>query len=304
MNTVKKSLVLSCLVLPMLSFSAETKKTESSIAAASIPHPTTQSEEESTIHTAVAATAPSAAQSKEALAKASQNPLASMISLPFQNNTNFNVGPDNQTQNVLLVQPVIPFSLNEDWNLIQRTIIPVTTQPDFITGDGTNTGIGNTQVVAYFSPKEPFHGVTWGVSPVLMLPASNTDYGSKEWGYGLSAVALTMPGKWVIGGLVTQLWAPSGDNSAQINSTAMQYFINYNFSDGWYASTAPTMTYNSRAAAGDRWLVPVGAGGGKVFHWGKQAMNFSLRAYKNVVKPTGNSSDWTLQTQLTFMFPK
>jgi len=285
MKIVKKPLILACMALPILAFSAETEKTHSSIAAASV--------------------APAAASvDKGALAKQAQNPLASMISLPFQTNTNFNIGPDNDTNNILYVQPVIPIDYNEDWNIIQRTILPVITQPDIITGDGTKTGIGNTQVVAYFSPKEPYHGIVWGVSPVLMLPASNTDFGSKEWGYGLSAVALAMPGKWVFGGLLTQLWAPSGDNSAQINSTAFQYFINYNLDDGWYLTTTPTMTYNSRSVPGERWTVPLGGGVGKVFHWGKQAINFRVIGYKNVVKPTANSADLTLQMQFTLMFPK
>jgi hypothetical protein len=245
----------------------------------------------------------SEAKAKLALAKAAQNPLAAMISVPFQNNTNFNIGPDNQTQNVMLVQPVIPFDLNDEWNIISRTIVPIITQPDYITQDGTKTGIGNTQVVAYLSPKKAYKGWIWGVSPVLMLPASNKEYGSKEWGGGVSALALTMPGNWVFGGLVTQIWAPSGDESNQINSTSIQYFVNYNLPDGWYLSTAPTMTYNWQAPSNEKWTVPVGGGGGKIFRWGKQAMNASLRAYTNVVKLTDNSADWTLQAQITFMFP-
>ncbi|PHS38717.1 MAG: hypothetical protein COB07_07780 [Sulfurovum sp.] len=154
MNTLKKSLVLSCLALPLLSFAAES----------------------------VTADAPPAAKSSSGLklAHAAQNPLSAMISLPFQNNINLNVGPDNQTQNVLLVQPVLPFSLNDDWNLIQRTIMPVTTQPGYITGDGTKTGLGNTQVLAYFSPKKDFNGWYFGASPVFILPASSTNYGSKN----------------------------------------------------------------------------------------------------------------------------
>lgn len=295
MINIKKSLAVSLLVLPLVTFAAPQSVSDAA--------PT----DTSTVHGAIDAShkaPPVASEGSTALAKAAQNPLAAMISMPFQNNTNFNIGPDNDTQNVLLVQPVVPFDLNDEWNVITRTIIPITTQPGSLTGDGTKTGLGNTQLVAYFSPKETFHDWTWGVAPILMLPASNTDYGSKEWGGGLSAVALTMPGKWVFGGLVNQVWAPSGDESAQINSTSLQYFVNYNLADGWYLSSAPTMTYNWRAKSGERWTVPVGGGFGKIFHWGKQAMNFSLRAYGNVEKPTDDSSDWTLQTQLTWMFPK
>ncbi len=300
MKTIKTSLVVSCLTLPILAFSAETQITD----------PSVEHREESALQAAAHTTGSTvhptsdAAAKQLALAKASQNPLATMVSLPFQSNINFNIGPNNQTQNVLNIQPVIPFELNDDWNIIQRTILPVTTQPTYFTGDGKKTGLGNTSVVAYLSPKASYHGINWGISPLLMLPASNTALGTKEWGYGISAVALTMPGKWLIGGLFNQVWAPSGNNSAQINLTSFQYFINYNLPDGWYISSAPTMNYNNRAEAGDRWTVPVGIGGGKVFHYGKQAMNISLRAYKTVVKPNANSSDWTLQTQFTLMFPK
>lgn len=279
MNTLKKSLVLSCLALPLLSFAAEPAASDAPPAA----------KEHSTLE----------------LAQAAQNPLTAMISLPFQNNVNLNVGPSNQTQNVLLVQPVFPFELNEDWNLIQRTIAPVTTQPGYITGDGQKTGIGNTQVLAYFSPKKDFNGWYFGASPLLILPASTTNYGSTNWGYGGSAVALTMPGNWVIGVLFTQQWMAANSDSAQVNTTTVQYFANYNIPDtgGWYLSTTPTMTYNKRAAAGNRFNIPVGGGVGKVFHWGKQAMNFRTNIYKNVVKPNANSSDWQIQSQLTFMFP-
>ena len=291
MINIKTSLAVSLLLLPLVTFAAPAVVNDATTTDAS------------TIHGAIQTTSQADGE-QMALAKASQNPLAAMISIPFQNNTNFNIGPDNDTQNVMLFQPVIPIEFNDEWNVIVRTIVPITTQPEFITGDGTKTGLGNTQVVAYFSPKDLFHNWTWGVAPILMLPASSTDYGSKEFGGGLSAIALTMPGKWVLGGLVSQVWAASGDESKQINSTSLQYFVNYNLADGWYLSSAPTMSYNWRAKSGERWTIPIGGGGGKVFKWGEQAINFSLRAYTNVVKPTDNSSDWTLQAQLTFMFPK
>lgn len=297
MIDIKTSLAVSLLILPLVTFAAPAAVDDAAETGAS------------TVHKAIGATdkaAPAAGGGDLALAKASQNPLAAMISVPFQNNANFNAGPDDDTQNVLLFQPVIPFDLNDDWNIIGRMIMPITTQPGSLTKEqgSSKTGIGNTQIVAYFSPKETFHDWTWGVSPVLMLPASDDNFGSKEWGGGFSVVALTMPGKWVYGGLVTQLWAPSGDDSSQITSTSLQYFINYNLSDGWYLSSAPTMTYNWRADAGDRWTVPMGGGVGRIVHWGKQPINISLRAYGNVVKPTSDSSDWTLQTQFTWMFPK
>ena len=110
----------------------------------------------------------------EELAKASQNPIANMISLPFQNNTNFNVGPKEKTQNVLNIQPVWPISLNEEWNLITRTIIPVISQPEFFPGQDRENGLGDINFTAFFSPAEPGKWI-WGVGPVLLFPTATDD---------------------------------------------------------------------------------------------------------------------------------
>jgi hypothetical protein len=131
-------------------------------------------------------------QSAEDLAKQAQNPVANMISLPFQNNTNFDIGPDDdEVQNVLNIQPVLPVSINENWNLITRTIVPVISQPDFYTGgEGRITGLGDTTLSAFFSPTEAAK-LTWGVGPIFLFPtATDESLGSDKWGGGLSAVGL------------------------------------------------------------------------------------------------------------------
>ncbi len=129
------------------------------------------------------------------LAKQAQNPVANMISLPFQNNTNFGIGPDDETQNILNIQPVLPFSLSKDWNLITRTILPVVSQPNVLTGgEGRTNGLGDTTVTGFFSPSDS-SPLTWGVGPVLLLPTLTDDVlGSDKWGAGASAVFLTIPG--------------------------------------------------------------------------------------------------------------
>jgi hypothetical protein len=145
------------------------------------------------------------------LAKAAQNPIANLISLPLQNNTNFNVGPQERTQNILNIQPVYPLSINDDWNVITRTILPVTYVSSGETlGDATIPspvdeshifGLGDTTFTASFSPKDS-GDLTWGVGPVILLPTSTDDaLGAGEWGAGLSAVVLGMPGNWVVGSL-------------------------------------------------------------------------------------------------------
>jgi hypothetical protein len=142
----------------------------------------------------IAVAGPAAAQQgTEDLAKAAQNPIASMISLPFQNNSNLNFGPLEKTQNVLNVQPVYPFNLSENWKVITRTIIPIVSQPALTPGQERTNGIGNTTFVPYFTPSQTGKAL-WGVAPVLMFPASSATVGSEAWGLGASAVVLAMPG--------------------------------------------------------------------------------------------------------------
>jgi len=244
-------------------------------------------------------------QNTEALAKAAQNPIANMISLPFQNNTNLNIGPNEETQNILNIQPVYPFSLNDDWNVITRTIIPVTSQPDVLTplGDGRVNGIGDVSFSAFFSPK--VSDITWGVGPVFVLPtASNDALGSDKWAGGISAVALAMPGKWVIGGLISNIWSFAGSGDADINLFTLQPFINYNFEGVWYATTAPIITANWEADNDHKWTVPLGGGFGKIFKIGNQPINAQLSLYNNVVTPDDYGSEWQVRTQVQFLFPK
>jgi len=240
--------------------------------------------------------------SHEDLAKQSQNPVASLISVPIQNNTNFGIGPDDETQNVTNIQPVWPFSIGDNWNLITRTIVPLISQPDFYTGgQGREFGLGDTTFSAFFSPKES-PKLTWGVGPVLVLPTATDDtLGADTWSGGASVVGLVMPGQWVIGSLLSNVWDFSGDQD--VNFFTWQYFINYNFSNGWYLTSAPIITANWEADSGNQWTVPFGGGVGKIFKIGKQPLNAQVQAFYNVEKPE-NGPDWQLRLQLQFLFPK
>ncbi|MBW1786046.1 MAG: neuromedin U [Deltaproteobacteria bacterium] len=238
------------------------------------------------------------------LAKQSQNPVANLISLPLQNNTNFGIGPDDETQNILNIQPVWPFSINDDWNLITRTIVPVVSQPNVLTGgEGRVNGLGDTTFTAFFSPRDSGK-LTWGVGPVLLLPTATDDaLGSDKWGAGASAVFLTMPGNWVVGSLFSNVWSFAGSGNQDINLFTWQYFINYNLPNGWYLSSAPIITANWEAESRNKWTVPFGGGFGKIFRIGKQPMNAQVQAFYNV-KKSDFGPDWTLRLQLQFLFPK
>ncbi len=167
-----------------------------------------------------------------------------------------------------------------------------------VDGDRQN-GLGDTSFSAFFSPKDS-GDLTWGVGPVVLIPTSTDDsLGAGEWGAGLSAVVLGMPGNWVVGSLFSNVWAPD------VNLFTWQYFINYNIpgGDGLYLTSAPIMTADWEADSDNRWTVPIGGGVGKIFKIGKQPVNSQISAYYNVEKPEFGA-DWQLRLQLQFLFPK
>jgi hypothetical protein len=238
------------------------------------------------------------------LAGKTQNPISDLISLPFQNNTNFNLGPENKTQNIMNIQPVWPFSLNESWNLITRTIIPVVSQPGFM-GQSRTNGLGDTTFTAWASPKESGKWKwRWGAGAAILIPTATDDaLGSDKWGAGPTVVVLTMPGKWVIGSLFSNVWSFAGSGNQDVNLFTWQYFINYNIAKGWYLTSAPIITANWEASSGNEWTIPFGGGVGKIFRIGKQAINTSIQYYYNVETPQFGA-DYQLRIQLQLLFPK
>ena len=159
---------------------------------------------------ASAAAVPAHAEmSAEELAKLAQNPVGNLISVPFQNNTNLNFGPEKGTQNVLNIQPVIPISVNKDWNIITRTILPVISMPSLGPGIDSTNGIGDTVFTAFLSPANPGHWI-WGAGPVVQIPTNSTaELGNKNWGLGPSFVVLHLDhgDPWVYGALVNNIWS-------------------------------------------------------------------------------------------------
>jgi hypothetical protein len=242
---------------------------------------------------------------QEDLARAAQNPLANMVSIPFQNNTNFNTGPENGTQNVLNIQPVIPIDLTPDWNLITRTIVPVVTQPGVVPGQDSTTGFGDTLFSAFLSPARN-EGTIWGVGPAVQFPTHGSDrLGNDRWGLGPAFVALRMHhgSPWVYGFLVNNVWSASGGDDPTYNKLTLQPFVNYNLPDGWYLTSSPVVTADWKAHGGDRWTVPIGGGVGKIVRLGRLPLNLQLGAYYNVERPT-NGSDWSVRAQVQLLLPK
>jgi hypothetical protein len=243
-------------------------------------------------------------ESETELAKKTQNPVADLISIPLQNRTLFGIGPNHRTQNILNVQPVVPISLNSEWNLITRTIIPIIKQPDISTTNDNTWGIGATNFSAFLSPANP-GPIIWGVGPSIQLPTTtDNQLGSRDWGAGPSVVALTMQGPWVFGAVASQVWS-IGDNKNSPNTSVFftNPFINYNLSDGWYLSSAPIIIANWQATSGNKWAVPVGGGFGKIQRIGGLPFNLSVQAYENVVRPDPGA-DWEFRLTIALLLPK
>ena len=247
-----------------------------------------------------------AEMSKEELAKLSQNPVANLISVPFQNNTNFNYGPLDQTQNILNIEPVIPVTLNKDWNLITRTIFPLLWQPGLVPGQDTTFGLGDMQFSAFLSPADP-HGLIWGAGLIAQLPThTDSNLGNANWGLGPTAVVLRLEkdNPWVYGMLINNVWSLDTSSTApKYNNFLLQPFVNYNLPGGTYINSVPIITANWEASSGNQWTVPLGAGIGHIFHFGRLPVNGQIGGYYNVIRPD-NGPTFQLRVQVQFMFPK
>jgi hypothetical protein len=250
---------------------------------------------------------PSAADEEktEELAKAAQNPVANLISVPFQFQSNFGVGPYHQPQGVLNIQPVIPIPINDDWNLITRWITPVIAQPRLSPTDGREFGLGDVNPSFFLSPSKPSEGgIIWGVGPTFLLPtATDKNLGNHRWGAGPSAVVLTIKGPWVVGVLANNIWSfASTGKGSNVNQMLIQPFANYNFPHGWYLTSSPIITANW-LASGAKWTVPVGGGFGRLFKVGELPINMQLAAYYNVETPKGGAK-WQARFQVQLLFPR
>ena len=242
-----------------------------------------------------------AQQTQEELASEAANPLADIISLPFQNNLNMNYGEYNRNVNILNIQPVIPLAGGK---VITRTIMPIVTIPDFANESGNlTTGLADMVLTAFYVPESK--GLMYGFGPVIELPTGGSMRGSQKWSAGPSLVALFQTPIWTIGGLVNNAWSFAGDSDREdVNHMLINLFVVRQLGNGWYVNSAPIITADWTADSDDQWIVPIGLGAGKVILLGgKLPLNLQTGLYNNVVRPDfGPEWQWRVQAQI--MLPK
>lgn len=250
--------------------------------------------------------APAAAQeSSEALAKKLSNPVAALISVPFQLNYDDNIGPlDDGERLALNIQPVVPVDLNADWNLISRTILPVIWQDDVFPGAGSRSGIGDIVQSLFFSPKAATAGGwIWGAGPVFLLPTgSDRQLSADKWGTGPTAVVLKQQGPWTYGALANHIWSFAGSsNRADINATFLQPFLSHTTPTAWTYSLNTESTYDWDA---DQWSIPVNANVSKVTKLGNQTVSVGGGLRYWLDSPAGGPEGLGFRLTFTLLLPK
>jgi hypothetical protein len=243
------------------------------------------------------------AEQNAELVKKILNPIADLTSVPFQNNWDFGIGPADAMKYTLNFQPVIPFELNKDWNLISRTIVPFIDAQSPVQGGADHSGLGDITQSLFFSPKKEVGGWIVGAGPVLLLPsATESELGTGKWGAGPTAVVLQQQHGWTYGVLANQIWSYAGAAGRQnVNATFVQPFLAYTFK-----KTFTTIYFNSESTydwQAKQWSVPVNFMVTQLVKIKGQPLSFQV-GYRYYADGPNGGPDWGLRFQVNFVFPK
>ena len=245
-------------------------------------------------------TSPSSDDAHE-LAKKLSNPVASLISVPFQSNFDFGMGSGSGWRYTMNFQPVIPVALNSKWNLISRTILPIIHQHN-VAGTGTQSGLGDITQSLFFSPREPKRFI-WAVGPALLIPTATDDLlGTEKFGVGPTVLVLKQQNAWTYGALTNHIWSVAGsDDRASVNSTFIQPFLAYNTRDAWTYTVNTEMSYDW---TGNHWSIPIHFQVSKLTRFGKHPVSFggALRCW--ATSPAGGPENCGFRFIVTPLFPQ
>jgi hypothetical protein len=248
---------------------------------------------------------PQELRSEEAgLAKQLANPVASLISVPFQFNVDERIGPAEDVQRLNLnIQPVVPFKLNGDWNVISRTILPVVNYQGVAGPESGQINFGDTLQSLFLSPAKPGpKGVIWGIGPVAQVPTATAQLsGIHQWGLGPTGVALVQRGHWTVGALANHLWSVANNGSgSDLNATFVQPFVSYTTTNAWTFSVNTETTYDWEA---DQWAVPINLVVSKVTKVGDQLLSVGAGLRYWADGPEAGPHGWGGRLVVTLLFP-
>jgi hypothetical protein len=245
-----------------------------------------------------------------ALAKQLANPIAALSSVPLESNYDWDMGPSGQGWRYRLnIQPVLPFTLNDDWNLISRTILPVVVQEGVFSpgGDDDQSGLGDTVQSFFFSPQAPTAGGwIWGAGPVFLLPTASEDLlGAEKWGIGPTGVALKQEGPWTVGVLANHIWSFAGNEDRQdVNSTFLQPFLGYTTPSATTFLVKAETTYDWDD---ERWTAPVNLLVAQLFKPTQGGLPFPVQVqfgYRFYLDTNDNGPDGGLRLNIVALFPR
>jgi hypothetical protein len=238
------------------------------------------------------------------LAQELTNPLADLMTIPIQINFDKDIGAADEGKRFRMnIQPVIPFHLNENWNLISRTILPLVYQDEIFSSQGSQTGIGDINMSLFLSPKHPTkNSLLWGFGPVFLLPsATDSLLGGKKWGAGPTAVLLTMQGAWTLGVLANHVWSFSGDQDRpDINNSFVQPFVSYTWSTAWTLSFQSETDYNWET---EKWSVPINAAVSKLVYFGRLPVSLQAGVGYWLDAPAAGPEGWRFRLQENIVLP-
>jgi hypothetical protein len=237
------------------------------------------------------------------LAKQLSNPVASLISVPLQYNFDEGLGAlEDGSRSTINFQPVVPISLNDDWNLISRTVAPYISQDD-VTGPGeSQSGLGDVVQSFFFSPKLPTEsGWIWGAGPVVYIPLGSDQFSADQWGLGVTGVALRQQNGWTYGALANHVWGIDPDDGDDgLSATYLQPFLSYTTPAAWTFALNTEASYDWNS---EEWSVPLNVTASKLVRLGKQPISIGGGIRYWADSPEGGPEGTAFRLAVTFLFP-